>query len=92
MSDRHRLTVYSEKRLPKQKRTIRLRGEKDDTGIWYQCWNCGFPNKSDRENIQTGDQGRSGVTTTTYVDTDAVTKYYPVVFAGCSLCGSTNWR
>ena len=92
MSDRHRLTVYSEKRLPKQKRTIRLRGEKDDTGIWYQCWNCGFPCKSDRENVQTGDQGRSGVNVSTFTDNDGVTKYYPVVFAGCAFCGSTNYR
>ena len=92
MGDRHRLTVYSEKRLPKQKRTIRLRGEKDDTGKWYQCWNCVFPCKSDREIVQTGDQGKGGVTTSTYTDTDAVTKYYPVVFAGCAFCGCTNYR
>ncbi len=92
MSDRHRYTIYSEERLPKQKKTIRLRGEKDDTGKWYQCWNCGFPCKSDREIIQTGDQGRSGVTTSTFTDTDGVTKYYPVVFAGCAQCGCTNYR
>ncbi len=92
MSDRHRLTVYSEKRLPKQKETIRLRGEKDDTGKWYQCRNCGFPNNIDKGTVQTGNQGRSGVSVSTFTDTDGVTKYYPVVFAGCSFCGSTNYR
>lgn len=30
------------KRLPHDKRTKKLYGEKDDTDKFFECWNCGF--------------------------------------------------
>lgn len=88
MKEGHRYSIYSHKRLPKEKRTIRLYGEGDDTNKYYRCWNCGFPCKTDRDSL--GVDGT--VTTETYVDTDAVTKYKPVVIGGCPFCGCSTWK
>jgi len=60
MSDRDqsRYGKYSKYRNPKDKRVLRLYGEKTDTSRWYHCWNCGFMIDSNR--TASGGQG-SGI-------------------------------
>ncbi len=50
--------------------------------FWFQALGCvlGF------------DWHSSGVTTTTYVDTDGVTKYMPDVVSGCPFCGTQQYQ
>lgn len=36
-------------RLPKESRTIPLKGEGDDEDKYYRCWNCGFICNVDRD-------------------------------------------
>ena len=91
MSDRSRHSQYSERRIPHDKRRISVYGEREDTGKWWRCWNCGFINDIDRSPVDTGEFGRTGVSVKTYVDTDGITKYFPDVVGGCKFCGSTNW-
>ena len=76
------------KKLRGDKKTIRIRGVKEDTNKYFRCWNCGFVCDSQRDSL--GQYG--GVTTGTYVDTDGVTKYYPIVQSGCGFCGCTNYK
>lgn len=86
---KNRYGDYQNSRLPKDKRTIRLRGSLDDDGRYFRCWNCGFICDSQRDVLV---QNFGGVGTSTYVDTDGVTKYKAEVYAGCPLCGSGNYR
>ncbi len=92
MREFHRQTKYSRSKLPRQKRTLRLYGEKDDTDILFRCWNCLFIVDSTKHSVEHGEYGKGGVTTETYTDTDGITKYKPVVMSGCPFCGSTNYR
>jgi len=62
MSDASRHGHYVQRRLPHDKRTLALYGEKDDTGKYYRCWNCGFICNVDRDSLDTGEFGGSGVT------------------------------
>jgi len=87
-SDRNRYGSYQTTRLPKQKKTISVLGHLEDEGKYYRCWNCGFVNHVQRNAIGVG----SGASTEAYVDTDGVTKYKSIVTAGCSFCGSKNYR
>ena len=54
------MSRYKKSNLPKQSRTIRIRGDKDrgargagaigeDFRKWYRCWNCGHLCNEDRE-------------------------------------------
>lgn len=92
MSSLSKYRHYSHKRLPREKRTLPLYGEKDDTGKLFRCWNCGAICNIERERLTTGEYGLGGVVPTTYTDVDGKTKYYPNVIDGCWFCGSTNWR
>ena len=51
MSDHHRHTTYSQKSAPRRKRALQLVGEFEDSGKWYRCWNCGFINNIDRNQV-----------------------------------------
>lgn len=96
MSDLSRHSSYSIRRLPKQKRTLPIYGEREDTGKWYHCWNCGFVCNIDRDRLATVSVGSgSGVVvkeTTIYIDDVAVIVKYPDVTGGCPFCGSFNYR
>jgi len=76
---------------PKRKRTIPLYGEGDDKGKWYKCWNCGFPCNIDRDSLDTGDKGRSGVNIVSKT-MNGKTVYYPSISGGCKFCGSKNYK
>ena len=59
----HRKTAR--KRIPKDSRTIPMKGHKDrgegeDHGRWFRCWNCGFPCSKDREALS-GPEGEDGI-------------------------------
>ena len=43
--------------LPKQARTIPVRGKGDDAGKWFKCWNCGFICNIDRDDSSGGYAG-----------------------------------
>jgi hypothetical protein len=79
---------YSQTRLPRQKRTIEVPGSLEDSGKYFRCWNCGFINNVERN--QLGEV--SGSIPITYTDTDGNTKYKPDVVAGCAFCGCTNYH
>ena len=55
MRNGSRYIRYSQKRLRKQKKTIRLYGENEDAGKYYRCWNCGFICNIDRDSLGDGD-------------------------------------
>jgi hypothetical protein len=55
--ERGTYTTYHKTRLPKRKRTIRLKGSFEDKGKYIRCWNCGFIVDTDRD---LGDPERSG--------------------------------
>lgn len=89
-------------RLPKQSRTIALKGHPDhgdgqDNGKWFRCWNCGFICNKDREALG-GPATENNITIQAYTQVDeygdsaGTTRYYPIVEQGCPLCGSMNWR
>lgn len=63
MTEQSRHARYSNRQLPRQKRTLPLYGEKDDTGKFYKCWNCGFTCNAERDSLNTGEMGVSGVNT-----------------------------
>ena len=42
---------YDRRTLPKEKRTIPLRGSDTHKGKWFKCWNCGFPCYTEREKL-----------------------------------------
>ena len=44
-----RHTKPSRMRLPKQAKSIPMKGTGEDAGKWFKCWNCGFPCDVDRE-------------------------------------------
>lgn len=46
------------RRLPRQKKTIYLRGADEDRNKWIRCWNCGFIVNVDRD---LGDPEHSGI-------------------------------
>ncbi len=87
-STQNRYGVYGRSRLPREKRSIPVSGDLEDDGRYFKCWNCGFVCDSQRD--ITGDG--SGVTTTTYVDTDGVIKYMPDVVSGCPFCGTQQYQ
>lgn len=109
MSDSSRHSAYSVKRLPRQKRSLRVYGEREDAGKWYRCWNCGFINNIERNTLLDSNGyaghrfvGYSEAQDTTYggvtlIDEEGIIivaseGYYPVVTAGCSFCGCTNYK
>lgn len=44
-----RYTKPSKAHLPKQAKSIPLKGKGEDSGKWFRCWNCGFTCNIDRE-------------------------------------------
>lgn len=82
----------SVRRLPREKKSISLYGEREDAGKYWKCWHCGFICDGTRDKLDTDSYGQGGVIPTTYTDTDGETKYYPNVVSGCPFCGSTNYR
>ena len=63
MSD-SRVRKYDKRRLPRQKRTISIFGAegyidgrvaKDQTNIFFRCWNCGFICRTDRDQLGDGE-------------------------------------
>jgi hypothetical protein len=48
MSDWSRHTRYSTRKPPHDKRPKPLYGEREDRGVWYRCWVCGFQIDSSR--------------------------------------------
>jgi hypothetical protein len=60
MIEQSRYGRYSQRGLPRDKRTIAVYGEKDDTGKWYRCWNCGSLVKVDRNPPKTGSMDKGG--------------------------------
>lgn len=44
-----RYTKPSKWRLPKEARSIPVRGKGDDAGKYFECWNCGFICNIDRD-------------------------------------------
>lgn len=46
----------------------RDRGNGEDAGIWYKCWNCGFICKEGRDSLG-GSESRSGVVLEDFVET-----------------------
>lgn len=60
-----RHTVYSTRKLPHDKRVIKLYGEHEDKGVYYGCWNCGFVMDSDRDAYGDGNS-RHGITYSEY--------------------------
>ena len=73
------------------KRTMPIRGEGEDKDKWFRCWNCGFPCNVERNSLDTGEHGGSGVTTTT-TTIESATVYYPVIAGSCSFCGCKNYK
>jgi hypothetical protein len=58
--DRNRHASYSQKAVPRQKRTIQLYGEDDYRERFYRCWNCGFINDRNRAMVADTFQGGDG--------------------------------
>ena len=54
---RSRNTAYSQKAVPRQKRTTLLYGEGEYQGRFYKCWNCGFVNDKDQAVVADTYQG-----------------------------------
>jgi len=59
-----RYRKYDTRRLPKEKRTISLFGAtsyingrvvKDQSNVFYRCWNCGFVCRTDRDQLGNGE-------------------------------------
>lgn len=48
MSLHSRHARYKQSTVSHNKRPRQLYGEKDDTGKWYRCWNCGMRVHADR--------------------------------------------
>ena len=40
-----------QRRVPRESRTIPLRGYGDDSGVFFRCWYCGFVNKVGRSEL-----------------------------------------
>jgi len=55
MSDQSRYTRYLHHRQLRKKRTIPIYGEKEDTGKYFKCWNCGFICNVGRDSLGDGD-------------------------------------
>ena len=51
----NRYGIHVQQRLPKRKRTIPLQGDLEDSGRYYRCWNCGFINDIERNQVGDGD-------------------------------------
>ena len=47
--------LYDRRTLPKEKKTIPLRGSDTHKGKWFKCWNCGFPCYTEREKLDDHD-------------------------------------
>ena len=61
MSDWSKHSKYSEIDIPRQKKTLPIWGANEDTGKYFRCWNCGFIANKDRNQIEFGNYGRSGI-------------------------------
>jgi hypothetical protein len=106
-SYQNRYGKYSKSTLPKEKKTIRLQGSLEDSGVWYRCWHCGFINKDGRSsegeysgvNVeesgthywQDRDNGPAFINRMTNIWDDH-TFISIDVFGGCSFCGCTSWK
>lgn len=121
MGTTSRNSKYSIRKLPHDKRAIKLYGEHENYGRFYKCWNCGFI--IDSNNVASGGNG-DGISHTEFTQTVAgrtmtedvkkvtpslrgivamrlggdgeplplVHHLKPEVGAGCSFCGTLNWR
>ena len=75
MKDRNRYGTYSQRKLPKEKRTIPLSGSLDDDSKYFRCWNCNFTCNKERDIVEHGDHGTGGVVPTFFaVDENLVDK------------------
>ena len=61
MGDASRYADYSHRRLPREKRAIRVYGENEDEGKLYRCWNCRAICRTGREVLDTGQYARAGI-------------------------------
>ena len=90
-------------RLPKDSKTIPIyghpeRGDGQDSGRYYRCWNCGFVCDTQRDAL--GDAtSRSGAVYETYAQVDEYgnptgeTRWKPSESStGCPMCFTKNWR
>ncbi len=85
--DSSRYAVYKHTRLPREKKTIRIKGKDADANKWFRCWHCGFINNIECNEINTSEYARSGVVV--ILNNDGV--YVPTITGGCSFCGSKNY-
>jgi hypothetical protein len=73
------------------------RGDGEDHGKWYECWNCGWLCNTDRDELG-GPDSKSNITPEPFLEVDqygtatTATLYKPVVESGCPFCGSLNWK
>jgi hypothetical protein len=81
------------------------RGDGEDHGKWFECWNCGWLCNVDRDELG-GPESKSNITLESFVvvdeygnettgygaDTATGILYKPVVNTGCPFCGTLNWR
>jgi hypothetical protein len=94
MGDTLRHSSYSRSRIPRQKRTIPIYGEKEDANKWFRCWNCGYICNSERDQLDTSEYGRAGITysdtasTGTVLADDPYTGYW--VLGGVFVFNSTG--
>ncbi len=61
MGDASRYGHYSQRCLKREKRTLPIYGEYEDTSKYYRCWNCGMINSIDRAPSNSGGDGISVV-------------------------------
>jgi rubrerythrin len=91
-SDWSRHSVYSERKLPRQKRSLPIYGEREDANKYWHCWNCGFVCNIQRDTLDTGAHATAGVSVGTFTDTDGSTHYVTTITGGCPFCGTRNWK
>lgn len=65
MREGSRHVRYSQRKLRGDKRTLPQYGERDDSGKYYRCWNCGFMCDSERDSLGGPDEG-SGLSHTDF--------------------------
>lgn len=65
-----RFKNYGGRKLPKESKTIPIKGYGDDEGKYYRCWHCGFICKVDRDSL--GDRNSTHGVVLTNVSTPAV--------------------
>lgn len=73
------------------------RGDGEDHGKWYSCWNCDWPCNIERDDLG-GPDSENRITLQAFTEVDeygvATTGvlYMSVIDAGCPNCGTLNWR